>query len=114
VRPRAVLDEVDRLPGAERECALQHRDLQRDRCQHRLDVRRHVVRSLGVMAPSGVFGRKSIQRRGQIDEHGRIGIFLDGQRRRGVADEQRHRALARGGVAKEFRNLAGEVGKACA
>ena len=52
MRPGAMLDQVDRLPGAERELAVQHRDLQRGRRQHGLDMRRHVVGAFGVVASS--------------------------------------------------------------
>ena len=58
MRPRAMLDQVDRLPGSQRQRAAQHRDLQRGRGQHGLDMRRHIVGPFGVVAPSGVFGRQ--------------------------------------------------------
>ena len=106
MRPRAVLDQIDRLPGAEREFALQHRDLQRGRRQHGLDVRRHVVGPFGVMRPSGILRRETVQCRRQIVEHRRIGVFLDRQRRRGMANEQRHRAFARAGVSTNFATSA--------
>jgi hypothetical protein len=57
-------------------------------------------------------GASRFERRHQIVEHRRIGVFLDRQRRRGVADEQRHRAFARAGLLHEFRDLGGEIGKA--
>ena len=50
MRARAMLDQVDRLPGSQREFALQHRNLQRSRRQHGLDMRRHVVGAFGVVA----------------------------------------------------------------
>ena len=71
-----------------------------------------LVGAFGVVAPSGVFGREAVERRRQILEHRRVGIFLDRQRRRGVADEQRHRAFSRAGLLHEFRNLGGEIDKA--
>jgi hypothetical protein len=64
------------------------------------------------VAPSGILGREPVQRRRQIDEHGRVGIFLDRERRRGVTNEQRHRAFARPRVLDEFRDFGGEIGKA--
>jgi hypothetical protein len=110
--PRAMLDQVDRLPRSQHEFAFQHRDLQRGRRQHGLDMRRHVVGALGVVAPSGILGREPAERRQEIVEHRRIGIFLDRQRRRGMADEQRHRALLRAGIADKSRDLGGEIDEA--
>ena len=63
MRARAMLDQIDRLPGSEREFALQDRNLQRGRRQHGFDMRGHVVGTFGVMAPSGIFGRQPIERR---------------------------------------------------
>ena len=54
VRPRAVLGEINALPGAERELAARDRHVQRNPVQHRLHVRRHVVRAFGVVHPAGV------------------------------------------------------------
>ena len=65
VRPRAVLDDIDALPGAERHLAVKHRNLQRRCGQHGLDMRRHVIRPLGVVHPAGIFGRKPLERRGR-------------------------------------------------
>ncbi len=80
--------------------------------QHGLDMRRHVVGAFGVVGPSGILGREPIERRHQIVEHRRIGVFLNRQRRRGVADEQRHRAFLRAGILDKFRDLGGEIDKA--
>ena len=95
VRTGAMLDQIDRLPGAERHLAIDAPGSAASRRQHGLDMRGHVVRPFGVMSPAGIFGRKARKRRLQIREHGRIGVFLDRQRCRGVADEQCHRAFSR-------------------
>ena len=112
VRRAAMLDQIDRLPGSEREPALQHRNLQRRRRQHGLDMRRHVVGAFGVVAPPGALGREPAERRHEIVQHRGIGVFLDRQRRRGVADEQRHRALLRAGFVDEFCDFGSEIGEA--
>ena len=57
-----VLDQIDALPGAERELALRHRHMQRHAVEHRLDMRRHVVRPFDVMDPGRVFRRQTIER----------------------------------------------------
>ena len=62
--------------------------------------------------PSGALGREPAQRRRQIVEHRRIGVFLDRQRCRGMTDEQRHRALLRAGLADEFCDFGGEIDEA--
>ena len=49
VRPVAVLDDVDALPGAEQHRAGLHRDRQRRCRQRRLDVGRHVVGPFDVV-----------------------------------------------------------------
>jgi len=64
------------------------------------------------VGPSGVLGRQPIERHHQVVQHRGIGIFLNRQRRRGVTDKQRYRAFAGTGVAEEFCDLSGKVGKA--
>ena len=49
VAPRAVLDEVERLPAAEREVAARDRDRLRRAGHRAARVRRHVVGALGVV-----------------------------------------------------------------
>jgi len=109
-----MLDQIDRLPCSEREFALEHGDLQRGRRQHGLDMRRHVIGSFGIVAPSGVLGRQAIEHGREIVEHRGIGVFLNRQRRRGVTDEQCYRPFSRAGRLDELRDLAGEVDKAAA
>ena len=96
-----MLDEVDRLPGAERQPRVQHRNLKRHRGQHRADMRGHVVRAFGVVDPAAVLGRQPIQRGGEIDPHRRIGIFLNRQRRRRVAAEEAENANANANATKK-------------
>jgi hypothetical protein len=49
MRAGAMLDQVDRLPGAQREFAFQHGDVERARRQRGLDMRGYVVGPLGVV-----------------------------------------------------------------
>ena len=60
VRARAVLGEIDALPGAERKLAAGHRHMQRHAVEHRLHVRRHVVRAFGIVHPSGIRRREPL------------------------------------------------------
>jgi len=112
VRAAAMLDQIDRLPGSECQFAVQDRDMQRACRQHGLDVRRHIVGTFGVVAPTGVLGREPAEHRHEIVEHGGIGILLDRQRRRSMADEQRHRPLSRVRVKHKLRDLGGEIDEA--
>ena len=66
VRPAPVLDQIDALPGAEREFAADDRHMQRHAVEHGLDMRRHVVRALDVVDPGRVFRRQTIERRHQV------------------------------------------------
>ena len=69
MRARPVLDQIDSLPGAERERAAAHRHVQRHAGQHGLDVSRHVVGALGRVHPGAVGGRKPVQRGDEIGLH---------------------------------------------
>ena len=91
----AMLGDIDALPGAERHAAVGDRNMQRDAVEHGFDMRRHVVRPFGVVHPAGIGRGEAIERGHKIDLHIRIGIFLNNQRRRRVADEQEKRAASR-------------------
>ena len=88
VRPRAVFGQIDALPGAERELPPATGTCS-GRREHRLDMRRHVVGAFRVVHPAGIRGRKTIQRGHKVGLHVRIGVLLNDQRRRGVADDRR-------------------------
>ena len=57
-------------------------------------MRRHVVGPLDVVDPGRVFRRQTVERGDEIGLHVGIGIFLDGERGRGVAQKDQQRALA--------------------
>src|SRR5262245_960355 len=82
MRPSPMLGNIDALPGSERERPRNHRDVQRHSGEHRLDVRRHVIRPFGTVNPRGVGRCKKVERPGEIAAHVGIGVFLDDQRSR--------------------------------
>ena len=93
VRRVAVFEHINALPGTQRQPAFVQRDADTGLCQGRADVRRHVVGPFGGMAEArAAFGeiREEIL---QILLHIRIGIFLDQQRGRGMADETGQKAI---------------------
>ena len=112
MRTAAMLDQIDRLPRSKGEFAVKDRNLQRGRRQHGLDVRRHIIGSLGIVAPTRMLRRQPVECGRQIRKHRRIGVFLNRQRRRGMANEQRHHALDRAGVLCKACDLGGEIDKA--
>src|SRR5215831_14748018 len=54
VRPGTVLHNVDALPCAKREGAINHRHVQRHAGEHRLYVRRHIVQPFDIMNPASI------------------------------------------------------------
>src|SRR5262245_33461979 len=85
VRAGAMLGQIETLPGAERELAVDHRHLQRDAVYHGLHVRRHIVGPFHIVDPAGVSRRDAIERGEEIGLHVRIGILLDHKGCRGMA-----------------------------
>src|SRR5215208_1862760 len=93
VRLGTVLEQEDTLPGSELEPAFGDRDRQLHLGQRRLEMRRHVVRPLVVVAIAGrVFGGQPAQERVEVAQHVRRVILLYQQRRRGVDDEHGQQA----------------------
>jgi hypothetical protein len=85
----AVLAEVDALPGAERETAVADRQRQGRPQQRRLDVGGHVVVALESVGPvRGPFGNRAIEPGLEVMPHFRRGVLAQGQRGRGVLDQQ--------------------------
>ena len=92
-RPRptavAVLAQVDPLPGPEREPAPRHRQRQRRPEQRGLDVRRHVVGALQRVGPvRSVLRNRGVEVGLEVAAHVRRGVLVQGQRGRGVLDQQ--------------------------
>ena len=82
-----MLEHIKPLPGAQRQLALVQRNAQRGLRQRRADMRGHVVRPFGGVAEVRAAVRQLGEEILQILLHIGIGIFLDQQRGRGVADE---------------------------
>ena len=59
----------------------------------------------------GLSGGQAIERGHKIDLHIRIGIFLNNQRRRRVADEEKKRAVAGADALEKARRFARDVDK---
>src|SRR5690349_12575785 len=96
----AVLPEVNTLPRAEAELAIDDRHRERGRRERGLDVRRHVVRPFGVVLVERIaFGDQAIQPALEVLLRRRIRVLLDDEARRGVAYEHRAQALADAGGA---------------
>src|SRR5439155_2774879 len=58
MRPRAVLGEIDALPGAERQRAVEHWNVQRHAVEHRLHVAWHVIGAFRIVHPAGIGGAR--------------------------------------------------------
>ena len=72
-----MFDHVYALPGAEAQFGSDDGDVKRHAVQHRLDMRRHIVRPFHIMDPLRVFRRQPIECRDQIGLHVGISVFLD-------------------------------------
>jgi hypothetical protein len=88
VRPAAMLEQIDTLPGAERRLAIDDRDGQLHLRQRRAQMRRHVIGPFVVVCIArGIFGRELLEKGLQIGPHLPGRVLLDQQRRRGVPAE---------------------------
>src|ERR1700730_1821358 len=114
VRPRAVLGDINALPGAEPKLAARDRHVQRHAVAHGLDVSRHVVGPFDVVHPAGVGRRDALERGDEIGLHVRVGVLLDHQRGRGVLQIKQHNAIASLYLFQKARELARDLEKAFA
>src|SRR5215470_16633260 len=109
VRPRTVFGNVNALPAPKLKRTISNRNVKRNAGHHGLHMSRHVVGSFHVVNPAGVGWRKAVKRRAEIGADVRIGILLYQERRRGVADEDKHDTVACSAAGDEipnvFRNL---------
>jgi hypothetical protein len=90
----AVFKHIYPLPGTQGRPALLNRDCQLDLCQGCLDVCRHIVGSFSAVPVNAALWCNTSEEIQQVPAHIGIGIFLDGQRCGGVADEQREQAFS--------------------
>lgn len=121
MRPVAMFDEIETLPGAEQQAPLGKGNAQRDRQKCRFDMGRHIVRPLvavrDVIHP-GVRRRwhEATEEGLQINLDRWIRIFLDEQGAGRVADKDRQDPLLRPGSSDEVFGGLGklvEPGPAC-
>ena len=71
-------------------------------------MRRHVVGAFRIMGVIRAFGREPREDSFEIAQHGGIGVFLNEQRRGGVATERRRQPLRH---ARAARKVADGLGK---
>jgi hypothetical protein len=88
----AVLEEVDALPGAEDEAAVQDGDGELDLREGGFEVGGHVVEAFVVVNVGTVVGGDVVEVGEDVALHGGVGVLLDEQRRRGVAAEDGEQA----------------------
>ncbi|CUS04400.2 protein of unknown function [Candidatus Promineifilum breve] len=84
----AVLAQIDPLPRAQRQPAVTDGDGQAAAQQDGLHVGGHVVRPLdGVLVKGRVLRGQAVEGCFHVGPHGGVGVLVEGQRGRGVADE---------------------------
>src|SRR5437868_9779622 len=105
----AVLPQVDRLPGAEKQGSVADRNRLRRPRQRRADVARHVVRTFGVVLIVPVFGRDPFGPPLQIPQHRGIRVLLHDERRARVLYEHGAKAHLHAGAGHSATDLPGHV-----
>lgn len=97
--PGPVLPEIDGLPGAEQQPPASERQGEGGAGEGRADVGGHVIGTFVVMAigaqiapaadrSHALLGHEGLQVSGQIDQHPRVSVFVDGERAGGVQTGQ--------------------------
>ena len=109
-----VLEEVDALPRAQREMAVEDGNRKLHLSQGSFEVGRHVIRAFRVMLVGAVFRGDPVEVCLQVDAYGRVGVFLDQERRGGVPAEDRQEAGVDLLAGEPFLDGCGEVVKALA
>ncbi len=88
MRARPMLEKIDTLPGSKCKTSIEYRDSQGSLSKHASNVARHIVRTLGgVPVPGLFFLYESPEEFVEIAHNIGVGIFLNGQRRGGMANE---------------------------
>src|SRR5690606_23596714 len=77
VGPPAMLPQVERLPGAERETPATDRHGLARAGERRSGMRRHVVRPLVVVLPTSALGSQLLHPPGEVPKHPRIRVLLN-------------------------------------
>ena len=74
-----MLDEIEALPSAERGASPTYRNMQRNAVNHRLHMRRHVVRPLRIVHPWRVFRRQPVEGRDEMAALGQALVDMQGR-----------------------------------
>ena len=106
-----MLGDIDALPGAESERAVDHGDIQGYASDHGLDMRRHIIGPFDVVDPAGIGRGKTIQCARKISAHVGIRIFLNDEGRRRMAYEKEQRTIFRVRIGNEPRYLRRDLGE---
>ena len=115
--PRTVV-EIDKdylLPSTQKQPAFTDRNGHRCGGEHAARVRRHVVRSFGIVPVPGIaVGREAADQRLEVLAHRGVGILRYDQRRAGVLDEDVAGAAADPRRRDDALDLAGDFGRPAA
>ena len=85
----AMLPQVDALPGAQGQAAVEHGDGEGGGGERRFNMGRHVIAAFQRVGIVGIIlAHQPVEPSFQIVAGGRVGILLDEQACRGMADEQ--------------------------
>ena len=114
MRAAAMLEEVDALPCAERESAVDQRDRQLDLRERGAEVGWHVVRAFIVVEILSRFGRYAGEIGFQVGPDFGRGVFLDEERGGGVAAEYRQQTFRHLLFAEPADDLVGDINEALA
>src|SRR4051812_47864021 len=109
MRLAAMLEQINALPGAKREAAIDQRDSQRNLCQRGLEMGGHIVRPFVVMrVEASVLRGDAGEESDDIVLYFGRGIFLDQERCRGVAAEEGEEPFGHASPVDPARDVAGE------
>jgi hypothetical protein len=112
MRRSPVLEEIDALPRAERQIPADNRNGKMRLRQRGAYMRRHVVRTFGIVLVHRRFRRDALEISFHVGANGRVGILLNEQRRRGVAAEDRHESGLATLRLEKSAHLARHIGEA--
>jgi membrane protein len=82
-----VFPQIHSLPGSQHQLSLADWNVFRRVCERATDVRRHVVGPFVVVLPAPLFGHELAEVTFEITQYRGIGVLLDEQTCRGVANE---------------------------
>ena len=90
MRTQPVLPQIDALPRAQREAGAGERNRELDGGQRGANVSRHVIGTFVAMTEEHIaIGHEAGEETLEVAAHVGIGIFLNDEARRGVANEER-------------------------